>query len=558
MPKDAATLKAMQFSILWDKNPMNKTGAPREKITYQYAGTKAPSDLPGSSYSGWTAFKSAEKKAFEKALRHIETFLNVKFVEVSGQSDPDMNVGKVNLNQAGYGGFGLSYSGKDILTYDSFVLFNKGHTVGSDVSLILHELGHALGLKHLHDAPTVKPYEDSNKYSVMSYKVNPDNKKKSDGMQLLDIFALQDLWGAAGFNGDNTKYTKARNSTVDAIWDTGGVDTFSAAGRKASVTFDLREGAFSSFHRKNDVVISYGTKIENATGGSGADKLIGNGFKNVLSGNAGNDTLFGKGGNDNLRGGTGNDKLIGDAGKDKLRGGGGEDKLVGGGGDDTLNGDAQDDVVLGGTGHDVLIGGFGNDTLRGGSGNDRLLGNAGNDKLLGEAGRDTLIGGDGDDLLIGGDEADALKGDAGADELRGDAGNDELYGGDDDDTLFGGNGDDALAGEAGNDTLNGNDGADKLDGGTGMDSLVGGTGDDTLTGGADADLFVFNAGDGHDRITDFEDDIDTLQVIGHGPASKVLATGIEQDGDVILQLSATETITIEGITLAQLEDDLIV
>ena len=31
MPANAATLKAMQFSVLWDKKPMNTTGAPRAR-----------------------------------------------------------------------------------------------------------------------------------------------------------------------------------------------------------------------------------------------------------------------------------------------------------------------------------------------------------------------------------------------------------------------------------------------------------------------------------------------------------------------------------------------
>lgn len=47
--------------------------------------------------------------------------------------------------------------------------------------------------------------------------------------------------------------------------------------------------------------------IENGTGGSGNDSIIGNAANNTLKGNAGNDNLFGKGGIDVLIGGEGHD-----------------------------------------------------------------------------------------------------------------------------------------------------------------------------------------------------------------------------------------------------------
>ena len=47
--------------------------------------------------------------------------------------------------------------------------------------------------------------------------------------------------------------------------------------------------------------------IENGTGGSGNDLIIGNSANNILKGNAGNDNLFGKGGIDILIGGEGED-----------------------------------------------------------------------------------------------------------------------------------------------------------------------------------------------------------------------------------------------------------
>jgi hypothetical protein len=64
-------------------------------------------------------------------------------------------------------------------------------------------------------------------------------------------------------------------------------------------------------------------------------------------------------------------------------------------------------------------------------------------------------------------------------------------------------GNDSLDGGAGNDTISGDGGNDSIDGGTGNDSVDGGTGDDTVAGGDGDDVFVFEAGDGDDVITDF-------------------------------------------------------
>ncbi|MEJ6388278.1 calcium-binding protein [Gymnodinialimonas ulvae] len=70
--------------------------------------------------------------------------------------------------------------------------------------------------------------------------------------------------------------------------------------------------------------------------------------------------------------------------------------------------------------------------------------------------------------------------------------------------LEGGEGRDNLRGGTGDDVLNGNGGNDRLTGGDGDDVLAGGTGRDVLDGGTGDDTFVFNEGDGFDRIRNFD------------------------------------------------------
>lgn len=79
--------------------------------------------------------------------------------------------------------------------------------------------------------------------------------------------------------------------------------------------------------------------------------------------------------------------------------------------------------------------------------------------------------------------------------------------------LEGGAGRDRLRGDDGNDIITGNAGRDRLFGEDGDDVLAGGTGNDFLDGGAGNDTFIFNEGDGFDRIRNFDlRGDDTLQI----------------------------------------------
>ncbi|MGR3759825.1 M10 family metallopeptidase C-terminal domain-containing protein [Roseobacteraceae bacterium NS-SX3] len=398
MLTQAEIAEALQFSRFFNSNPLNTTGAERYVITYQYSGASAPGDFPGAgSYSGWRAFNDAERAAFERALAHIETFLNVDFVETTGQADPDLNVGAAAVpgSAIGYGGYSVRYSGSEILTWDGMVLFDSALDLTTEraANLFLHELGHAMGLRHTFDeAADLPPQYDSNLYSVMSYRANPITGTLPDEMMLFDVLALQDIWGAAAHNAGNTRYGAPGTGPVDLIWDSGGSDTLDAASAAGRVHLDLRQGQFSSIEARMDTIIAHGTNIEHAIGGGGRDRLIGNALDNRLEGGGRADRISGRGGEDTLLGGSGADSLMGGGGHDRLAGGTGQDLLAGGNGRDVLLGRRGSDSLEGGNGNDLLHGHRGSDTLDGGAGNDRLAGMAGADVFVfrGSAGHDTV------------------------------------------------------------------------------------------------------------------------------------------------------------------------
>lgn len=128
-------------------------------------------------------------------------------------------------------------------------------------------------------------------------------------------------------------------------------------------------------------------------------------------------------------------------------------------------------------------------------------------------------------VISGGDKADTIQGGHGTEEVRGRGGNDTIAGGAGDDDLFGDNGRDVLRGQAGDDALKGGKGDDRIYGGYGDDALnggsendrlVGGQGDDTLTGGSGSDMFVYRWEDGNDVVTDFQNNVDRLDLTAFG------------------------------------------
>ncbi|GAW34784.1 bifunctional hemolysin/adenylate cyclase precursor [Roseovarius sp. A-2] len=290
-------------------------------------------------------------------------------------------------------------------------------------------------------------------------------------------------------------------------------------------------------------------------GGDGDDVIEGGSGFNTVSGGAGNDLIVTRGGNDKIDGGEGDDVINSGIGFDLVEAGGGNDLVRGFNGFDKLNGGAGNDTLLGNAGNDELNGGDGDDELNGGIGFDALRGGAGNDLLLGLRGFDRLEGGSGNDTLEGNAGDDLLSGDDGDDLLIGGIGLDTLDGGADNDRLEGGGGDDLLIGGAGDDHLLGGRRFDLLLGGAGADTLDGGLGNDTLIGGGGADSFVFRAGSGEDRVMDFQDGVDAIQIeaalLGGGsPDAEDLRdiARLGNDGFLILDFGGRDTLTFAGVT----------
>jgi Ca2+-binding RTX toxin-like protein len=268
-------------------------------------------------------------------------------------------------------------------------------------------------------------------------------------LMALDIAVIQDKYGVneEWATGDDTYTLKDENAVgtyYSSIWDAGGTDQIVYSGardtvidlRPATLKYEWGGGGWISYAWgiHGGFTIANGVTIENATSGSGNDKLIGNDAANILDAGAGNDLLDGGAGNDTLLGGAGTDTLTGGAGFDTLNGGAGADTMSGGASNDTYHVDNAGDIVIedAGGGADRVIStasaytlaanvenltyaGTGNFSGYGNGLDNQIVGGAGADYLRGGDGNDSLSGGLGNDILLGGNGVDSMTGGAGAD-----------------------------------------------------------------------------------------------------------------------------------------------
>ncbi len=231
--------------------------------------------------------------------------------------------------------------------------------------------------------------------------------------------------GAMSYRGDPAVVAAANNGTVDnfkfaakgLIADKEEHNYFSeinptdrvVVGKAKGDDYTLLDGVEKTYDFTDDqILIGYGTQIENVTGSAYQDTLKGNEADNVMYGGAGNDTITGGKGNDYLDGGLGSDILNGGTGDDVYIIDNIGDKISETDGNDTiittldtynLN-DGIENITLIGNVATSVTGNDLNNLIIGNNNDNVISGGAGNDTLKGQAGSDTLTGGDGKDLFI--------------------------------------------------------------------------------------------------------------------------------------------------------------
>lgn len=338
--------------------------------------------------SNSSSFNGSQQQAAQQALYAWANVANINFSQVSG-SNANIAIRQADLAKGIAGITTSSYSGSRLVNSEVNVdVSQAGYTPGGSAFFtLLHETGHAIGLKHSGNynpsdsGPALSAGEDNWDATVMSYYsgVHANTGSFASTPMIYDIAAAQYLYGANhNYNAGNTTYSVNGAKLAATIWDGNGTDTINASSSSGGV-LDLREGlAYVTKMGASALWMAMGANIENAIGSNANDTINGNNLTNQLTGKNGSDRITGYGGNDILQGNQGNDTLDGSDGNDTLGGGNDRDQLTGGSGNDRLNAGPGDDILYGNEGNDILSGDLGNDTLTGGAGSDIFLIKPGN------------------------------------------------------------------------------------------------------------------------------------------------------------------------------------
>ncbi|XPV69995.1 MAG: hypothetical protein ACNI25_05315 [Halarcobacter sp.] len=383
--------------------------------------------------------------------------------------------------------------------------------------------------------------------------------------------------------GDTVDYS-SRNEGINVALDSG----------KGTAYIDTSNDGLQGTSTGEEEDSLYG--IENITGSSVDDIIVGDINENIIKGKGGNDTIDGGAGDDDLQGGTGDDIITGSSGNDNISGGAGDDTFIDtdfigdtiDGGDNTAVGDTIDyhnlsesiqvnlndsdtSSVFVQVGSDTanhrienienIIGTDELDIIHGNSSDNSFEGRNGNDILDGESGDDILSGGNDNDTLLGGEGDDTLQGDAGDDVLRGGAGNDVLEGGAGNDTA---DFSDAKAGinvdlsatgstpvnigaNLGFDTFDsiegviGGDSDDILKGTSSQNTLIGGAGNDTLYGlGSNSGADYLDGGEGDEDFVSFNYTSPVDITVDLGKETAQDTDGVNGDDLIIIDIENVE------------------
>ncbi|WP_283848560.1 M10 family metallopeptidase [Bradyrhizobium sp. SRL28] len=315
---------------------------------------------------GFSSAPAAMQQAIHYAFSLIAGYTNASF-QYAGTNGADIAIAQSPVaNPTSYAYYPYNVPAGGDIWFGTAYNYSLAALGNYYFATALHELGHALGLKHSQETGgvanvAVPAAHDNSEYTVMSYRSYagaPLTGYTSEAYGFAqtymanDILALQTLYGANySTRSGNTVYSwspttgqtfingvaqlapgngvgGSANRVFETIWDGNGVDTYDLSNYSTAVTINLNPGASSITSSTQLAYLGNGhyaagniynaylfngdarSYIDNALGGSANDAITGNAIANALNGGGGNDTLIGGAGNDTIVGGSGTDVAV--------------------------------------------------------------------------------------------------------------------------------------------------------------------------------------------------------------------------------------------------------
>ncbi|WP_282756171.1 M10 family metallopeptidase [Desulfuromonas thiophila] len=327
--------------------------------------------------SGWRPLNSAERDIVRDILQDVAEMTGLQFSELGSGGDIRFNLVDIPGSVAGF----AYYPGSTPVAGDVFYsndLRDEGNLDPGDSGYqnFLHEIGHALGLKHPFEGAWQLPQdEDYYEYTLMSYTAGRNwlpqftydagagrlsyvvgaadiASAYHTQFSLYDIQTLQQIYGAnlQTRTGDDSYSLNFADHAYLTLWDVGGTDTLDLSAASGPSYIQLAGGTLSSADIHDlDVQLSDTLEQLALQGASGFDDWVADIYAadgdRFYTGEA-NIAIVAGTCIENLKTGAGDDRIVDNLVDNHIESGAGNDHvLLQFGGFDTIDGGAGFDTV---------------------------------------------------------------------------------------------------------------------------------------------------------------------------------------------------------------------
>ena len=292
-------------------------------LTYSFMQTN-----PSKTEVGFIPMTKAQQIAVVNALQAISSVCNVIFSLAQDEASANILYGTSDQSSSGGVAVSIKTKANGNFLQEAVFIDNSGTNATSNsitsangygYEAVLHETGHALGLKHpgnyavgqlitKEDGPFAPAGWDNREFTLMSYVNNENTNLYHSGLASIDIAALQSLYGIPQFSQKITFTVPDSSAIIISTPYAALGSTIDVSKETIGSTISLLEGSYSTIgvdvngnQIHNNVNIAWGSQFTNVIGGSFDDTIYCNNLNDsIIIGKKGNNYIFGGAGIDTV------------------------------------------------------------------------------------------------------------------------------------------------------------------------------------------------------------------------------------------------------------------